>query len=138
VNWKKHGIIPAQIITMFEINHWNYGAIVSCNDTIINSAGRYALCYMVMQSIEDKVEDEEVSFRAHPSSLLVKCAEIMYDPATKLPKIGIVDLESLSSTCISIPYDISGENDKFNYMFLEPREKWTDIFIKFLKDEISI
>ena len=143
VNWNEYGDIPAKIILFFEIAHWIEGKIAKCNDTFIMSAGKYALCYMVAESINDDVLNPSTkNFRAHASSFLVKTSNIMLekDPESDeyIPKFGVIEIDSFSAPCIAVPYELEQNEDKYYYMFLEPRSSWPDIFLKFLRNEIKV
>jgi hypothetical protein len=55
-----------------------------------------------------------------------------------VPIFGTIEISSFSAPCIAVPYDINQSTDKFNYLFVEPRSMWTEIFVKFLRNEIKI
>jgi hypothetical protein len=142
VNWDEYGYIPARILMFFEINYWNDGCISECNDTYIIQPGNYALCYMIAEQLDDDIDNPKKHFRAHTSSFLVKCAKLMTEKdhySNKVvPIFGTIEISSFSAPCIAVPYDINQSTDKFNYLFVEPRSIWTEIFVKFLRNEIKI
>jgi len=144
VNWKDYGEIPAKILIFFEINNWKEGCIVECNGTYISSPGKYAVCHMIKESLEETLDDTlNENSRAHPSSLLVKYAKLMLEGnvennENKIPLLGIINIDSFSRPCIAVPYDLKNEMDDYGYLFIESRHLWSEIFVKFLSDEIKI
>jgi len=143
VNWDKLGNIPAQLLIFFELKIWNAGCIAECNNTFIYGPGKYAVCHIVGEKLDDNpLEPSNTQYCAHSSSLLVKCSKLMVEtnPITKetILLIGVIDIESISAPCIGIPYDINNISDNFYYLFLEPKDDWKDILVKFMRNEISI
>ena len=143
VNWEAQGDIPCRIILFFEITHWNERAVTESNDTYIYGPGKYSLCYMIPEKLDDTDNPDNNGFCAHPSSLLVKCAQLMVerdsDTDRIMPAFGIVDIQSFSKPCISVPYNLTMEdNEHYHYLFVEPRSIWLELLIKFCKDEVQI
>ena len=100
---------------------------------------------MIKSPISDNIDNpNDNNFQVHPSSLLIKTAELMLeadylnDKTKKIPQFGIIDIDSFSAPCIVVPYDQCQGEYKFWYLFLEPKTSWSEIFVWFLREEIEI
>ena len=79
VNWDNQGDIPAQIFIFFELTSWK-NVNLHYNDTFITGPGKYALCYMIKSPILDDIDKpNDINYQVHPSSLLIKTAELMLE-----------------------------------------------------------
>ena len=97
---------------------------------------------MIPESIDNPVDGITKNFRAHQSSLLVKWSKLMVsvdDNSGKAePLFGIIETESFSAPCISVPYNIENEDIAHYYLFIEPCPSWNHIFVSFLKNGLEI
>jgi hypothetical protein len=138
INWDNYGEIPGRILFFFELEDWEEGHMLECNNTYITGPGKYALCYMVENNLNSPIDDiNHENFHAHPSSLLVKSAQLMLENNLVLnkmqPKFGIIEIDSFGGPCVAVPYDIKQDVEPYWYLFIEPKSTWKHILIKFLQ-----
>lgn len=133
--------MPARIYCFFSIDRLNDVPGHHFTRQTIDSPGCYAVIASVTQNIyETPIDSDEENFRAHPSqSLLYKLKLVMRrDNGGNItsPHFYIVKVTSsiFESPVIAVPYDIEDTVVEEEWIIIEPRHKWCDIFQECIDD----
>ena len=128
--------IPALIVAFVALQ-LHRGAWVSdpnVEGQLFEKSGMYALVHALPESLHEHAI-EEGAVRAHLSTRLVyKSSIAMKSDKSNQPQLYLVHVESMFKGPIAaVPYNIEDPNGA-EWLFLEPRENWNNIFLDWMKE----
>jgi hypothetical protein len=125
VHWEGHGNIPAKLLLFMDISDDEFLKPFDIGSTSITGSGQYVIAYSLAST--------KSSIGAHGKSVLVQYAKI--DPSIDL---CVFPVESIFCPVTAVPYQTNTSIvDAEEWILLSPKEKWNEIFFKFMKDELA-
>jgi hypothetical protein len=141
IDWgNRVGKIPAQLLVFVDLS--NLVRPMKVNGCTVDSPGMYAVAHSLPEPLDD---EEDAAYHTsflvtkgvkETSTQIIKNSVTGKDESKLMPKLILVNCESIYATCIAVPLDVLGDNVSHSFLFLQSRSLWKETFLKHMKDVV--
>lgn len=97
----------------------------------ICQGGIYALAHSLEFALDPEEENNQGPFESR--LIMYGKKEIHEEEGLEIPRLYLIDNDSISQPCIAVPYNLHHKNP-IDYIFLQSRENWNQHFFEIMKE----